>query len=108
LKADPSTLMLAIERQVHDFEMPGTGIPDYNRHAKAIAKAGIYDVRIHHEQILMPVVMRDWGVTDLVGLSDEAERARDDLIRRIDRIGKAGRRMAERMAERPERDPAGV
>ena len=101
LKADPSTLMLAIERQVHDFEMPGTGIPDYNRHAKAIAKAGIYDVRIHHEQILLPVVLRDWGVTDLVGLSDEAERARDDLVRRIDRIGKAGRRMAERMAERP-------
>jgi len=45
-------------------------------------------------------VLRDWGVAGLTGLNEEAERARDALLRRIDRIGKAGRRMAERAAER--------
>lgn len=100
LHVDPSTTVIAIEKQVRDFQMPGTGIPGFTKHAQAIAKAGIYDVRIHHEQILVPVVLRDWGVGELTGLTDEAERARDALVSRVDRIGKAGRRMAERAAER--------
>ncbi|MBN2622522.1 MAG: acyl-ACP desaturase, partial [Acidimicrobiales bacterium] len=89
----------AIERQVREFEMPGTGIVDFDAHARAIARAGIYDFEIHHAQILVPVVLRHWGVENLTGLSDEAERARDSLLKRIDRIGKAGKRMARRRAE---------
>ncbi len=102
LQVDPSAMMLAIERQVREFEMPGTGIPDFAHHARAIANAEIYDLRIHHEQILVPVVLRDWRVTEVSGLSDEAERARDALLRRIDRIGQAGRRLAERRSRAQE------
>jgi acyl-[acyl-carrier-protein] desaturase len=79
--------------------MPGTGIVDFDTHARAIAKAGIYDFGIHHGQILVPVVLRHWGVEDVTGLSDEAERARDALITRIDRIGRAGRRQARKRLE---------
>ena len=93
---DPSTLVLAIERQVRDFEMPGTGIPGFSEHARAIARAGIYDMKIHHEQILVPVVLRDWRVPELEGLTPEAEQAREALVDRIDRIGRAGRRLADR------------
>src|SRR3954471_7890743 len=50
LEVDPSTTVMAIERQVRDFEMPGTGIVDFKGHASAIAKAGIYDLQSHHEQ----------------------------------------------------------
>jgi acyl-[acyl-carrier-protein] desaturase len=96
---------LAIERQVRDFEMPGTGIIDFSDHATAIAKAGIYDLRLHHEQILVPVVLRQWSVEELTGLTPEAEEARTTLVRRIDRIGKAGRRLAERWAEQANREP---
>ncbi len=100
IEADPSAMVCAIERQVRTFEMPGTGIVDFEVHAKAIAKAGIYDFGIHHDQILAPVVLRHWKVESLEGLSAEAEQARHDLVKRIDRIGKAGRRMSERRAER--------
>jgi len=100
IKVNPSLLVLAIEKQVREFEMPGTGIPNFGEHAKAIAKARIYDLQIHHEQILVPVVLRDWAVESLEGLTPEAEKARDALVTRIDRIGRAGRRMAERWAER--------
>ena len=93
-EVDPSTTVLAAERQVRTFEMPGTGIPNFVDHAKAVAAAGIYDFRIHHEQILVPVVLRHWGIEELTGLTDEAERARDALVTRIDRIGRAGRRQA--------------
>ena len=48
----------------------------------------------------MPVVLRDWAVESLEGLTPEAEEAREALVTRIDRIGRAGRRMAERWAER--------
>ena len=43
LERDPSTMVCAIERQVRTFEMPGTGIVDFGQHARAIARAGIYD-----------------------------------------------------------------
>ena len=96
LEVDPSATVIAIEAEVRDFAMPGVGITDFSAHAAAIAKAGIYDLSIHHDQILVPVVLRHWKVEDVVGLSDEAERARDRLLDRIRRIGKAAARMRER------------
>ena len=103
LAVDPSGMVIAIERQVREFEMPGTGIVDFETHARAIAKAGIYDFQIHHDQILVPVVLRHWDVENVSGLNDEAERARDALLTRIDRIGKAGRRLLRRRAEAEQR-----
>ena len=99
LEVDPSGMVCAIERQVRTFEMPGTGILDYEVHAKAIAKAAIYDFGVHHDQILVPVVLRHWGVEGLTGLDAEAEQARASLLKRIERIGKAGRRFASRRDE---------
>jgi acyl-[acyl-carrier-protein] desaturase len=102
LEADPSGTVIAIERQVRDFEMPGTGIIGFDAHAAAIARTGIYDLRLHHEQILVPVVLKHWAVEQLEGLTPEAEIARDAVVKRIDRIGKAGRRLAARWAEQGE------
>jgi acyl-[acyl-carrier-protein] desaturase len=99
LEVDPSGMVLAIERQVRCFEMPGTGIVDFETHARAIARAGIYNFLVHYNQILVPVVLRHWGVEQLTGLSDEAERARDALVTRVERIGRAGRRQAARSDE---------
>jgi acyl-[acyl-carrier-protein] desaturase len=96
IEVDPSAMVLSMHRQVRDFAMPGTGIVDFASHAKAIARAGIYDFQVHHDQILVPVVLRHWDVENITGLSDEAERARDTMLKHIDRVGKAGRRMAER------------
>jgi acyl-[acyl-carrier-protein] desaturase len=94
LEADPSNMMIGIERAVRNFAMPGTGIENFDALAKEIAKAGIYDFKIHHEQILVPVVLRHWKVAEVTGLSPEAEKARDSLIKRIDKIGKVANRLA--------------
>ena len=51
---DPSGMVLAAEHEVRTFAMPGTGIPDFDRHAAAMSRAGIYDLAIHHGQILVP------------------------------------------------------
>jgi acyl-[acyl-carrier-protein] desaturase len=100
LELDPSGTMCAIERQVRAFEMPGAeGIPDFSRHAAAIAKAGIYDFEIHHDQVLVPAVLRQWGVESLEGLDAEGEQARARLVRHLQRVRKAAHRVAERRAE---------
>jgi acyl-[acyl-carrier-protein] desaturase len=99
LEIDPSGAVMAIERQVRTFEMPGTGILDFEVHAKAIANAGIYDFAVHHDQILVPVVLRHWNIEALEGLTPEAEQARAALVKRIGRIGKAGKRFAARREE---------
>jgi acyl-[acyl-carrier-protein] desaturase len=102
LEADPSAIVLAIDAQVRAFAMPGTGIPDFGAHAKAIANAGIYDFASHSEQILEPVVRRHWGLESLEGLSPQAEEARARVVRHMDKVSRVGRRQAARRAERSE------
>jgi acyl-[acyl-carrier-protein] desaturase len=99
LAIDPSLVVPAIERQVRDFEMPGTGIPGFKVHAEAIAREGLYNLQQHHDQILEPVVLTTWGLESLDGLSPEAEQARDRLLERISKIARVARRLADRAAQ---------
>ncbi len=96
LEVDPSAVVLAIDRQVRDFAMPGTGIPDFGAHARAIATAGIYDYANHYERILCPVVLGHWRLESVEGLSPEAEEARARVLRYMGRVAKAARRVSER------------
>ena len=99
IEVDPSTVMLALERQVRDFEMPGVGIPDFATHASAIARAEIYDFQIHHDKILQPVVIDHWQADKIEGLTAEAEQARERMLKQIDRVGRIGQRLRARKAE---------
>ena len=96
LEVDPSGTVCAIERQVRTFEMPGAGIPDFSAHASAIAAAGIYDLVLHHDQVLVPVVLRHWGIETIEGLNPEAEAARERIVGHIARIDRVGKRLASR------------
>jgi acyl-[acyl-carrier-protein] desaturase len=93
LELDPSTTLVAIERQVRSFEMPGTGIQGFQRHAMAIARAHIYDLDIFHDKVLVPVVLKQWAIQSLEGLTAEAEKARDRLLKRLQQIRKAADRL---------------
>lgn len=106
LEMDPSGVVLAMERQVREFEMPGTGIIGFAGHARAISRAGIYDYSVHHERILTPV-LRHWRVELLEGLSADAEVAREALLAHVERVGRVGRHLAERRAEAGEASPEG-
>jgi acyl-[acyl-carrier-protein] desaturase len=96
IELDPDGMMYAIERQVMSFTMPGIGIPGFAEHAKRIAQAGIYDLSVHHEQILVPVVLRAWDVEHVTGLSAEGERARDRMMARMAKSERVARRVAQR------------
>jgi acyl-[acyl-carrier-protein] desaturase len=100
LEVDPDSTVAAIERQVGTFAMPGTGIPGFRRHAAAIAQAGIYDLASHHDDVLVPVVLRHWRLEHLTGLSPDADAARERTLAHIARTGAAARRAAARRTER--------
>ncbi|HVA43381.1 MAG TPA: acyl-ACP desaturase [Acidimicrobiales bacterium] len=100
LELDPSGTVKAIERQVLGFDMPGTGIPNFTRHARAIARAGIYDMVIHYETILVPLIRRQWRLSELEGLDAEASAAVERLERYMARLAKVTERMKDRAASR--------
>jgi acyl-[acyl-carrier-protein] desaturase len=96
IQAAPNMMMIAMEKQVRSFAMPGTGIPDFPRHAAAIARAGIYDLQIHHEQILAPVVLRQWDAANIGGLSGDGAAAQEKLMKRMATSERVAKRYAER------------
>lgn len=98
LEKHPSVMVPAIERQVRTFEMPGAGMPEFKAHAKRIADAGIYDVPIHHSQILEPVVLREWRITAIERLDGAAEAARERLVEAIGKLGRIAERISQRRA----------
>ncbi|MDP9240908.1 MAG: acyl-ACP desaturase, partial [Actinomycetota bacterium] len=59
LELAPNETMRAIADEVIGFEMPGSIIPGFNRKSVQIAKAGIYDLRIHHDDVVQPLI-RQW------------------------------------------------
>ncbi len=100
IELDPSEMVIAIEDAVRNFAMPGTGILGFDQHSAAIARAGIYDATILHEQVLMPVIVNHWRVDHLEGLTAAAEQARDALMKRIERLGQLAKNLAARAARR--------
>src|SRR3954467_9688593 len=78
LQISPDETVQAIAKEAMGFEMPGTGIRDFSRRAVQIAKAGIYDLRIHHDEVLRPL-LRAWKFFELEGLNAAAEQARQQL-----------------------------
>lgn len=98
VEADPNTMMIAMEKQVRSFAMPGTGIPDFDRHAALIAQAGIYDLQIHHEQILAPVVLRQWDAANISGLSGDGAQAQEKLMKRMAQSERVAKRYADKRA----------
>lgn len=96
----PSDMILAMRRQIFAFAMPGLELHSMLERAMRIATAGIYDLRIHHDQVLTPVLLKHWRLTELTGLTDEAEQARDEILGHLKKIDGAATRVEEQRAER--------
>ena len=78
LEIAPGQTLRAIADEVAGFVMPGSVVPGFARKAVQIAQAGIYDLRIHHDDVIMPL-LRHWRVFEAAGLDAEGEQAQQDL-----------------------------
>ncbi len=78
----PDQTMTAVTASVRDFAMPGHSIEGFGRKAIEIAVAGIYDLRQHRDEVVMPV-LRKWRVFDRDDFGPDGETARDELAQLI-------------------------
>jgi len=87
LDEDPSLLMEPIYRVMAKFQMPGIGIPGFLRRAVEIAKSGVYNLRIHQDRVIVPLI-RDWKIESITGLTAEAEEYRDKILALPDKLAR--------------------
>jgi acyl-[acyl-carrier-protein] desaturase len=74
----PDDAMLAVRDEVVHFTMPGAGMTNWTRNSVIMAKAGIYDLRLHHDEVIMPV-LRFWKAFERTDLGPAGEQAREEL-----------------------------
>jgi len=98
LEIAPSQTLQAITDEVTGFVMPGSVIPGFARKAVQIAQAGIYDLRIHHDDVIMPLV-HYWRIFEIEGLDAEGEQARQDLAAALEALDARATRYVQRRAE---------
>ncbi|MFI6902008.1 acyl-ACP desaturase [Nonomuraea sp. NPDC050394] len=96
---DPNQTMRAVTDVVTTFQMPGSGIQGFARKAMIIANEGIYDLRLHLDDVLMPV-LRQWAVFDQTGLDAEGEKAREELAGFLEKTEVTAARFVARREER--------
>jgi len=106
LEIAPSQTLRAITDEVTGFVMPGSVVPGFARKAMQIAQAGIYDLRIHHDDVIMPLV-RHWRIFEIEGLDAEGERARQDLAAALKGLEARATRFVQRRAEAQARRSTG-
>ncbi|MBQ1068686.1 acyl-ACP desaturase [Micromonospora chalcea] len=98
----PSQAMRAVADVLANFQMPGVGIDGFARKSVAIALAGIYDLRQHRDEVVMPV-LRQWNLFDVTGLNADGETARDQIAAHLDMLETQASRFEEKRAARAAR-----
>jgi len=108
----PNQAMKALHKVLRNFKMPGYTIPDFRRRAVVIASGGVYDPRIHLEDIVAPV-LKKWRIFERDDFTGEAARMRDDLgvlveelQETVDKFEVAMQRRLERQAQVAEKKAA--
>jgi acyl-[acyl-carrier-protein] desaturase len=91
----PDQAVQAVWDVVRGFEMPGSGIPGFSRRSLQIALAGIYDLRIHRDEVVGPV-LKFWRLFELEGLTGQGEQARENLAAFLDELDRKAVRFEQK------------
>jgi acyl-[acyl-carrier-protein] desaturase len=91
----PDQTMVAVLDVVKNFQMPGATVENYTRKSVKIALAGIYNLRIHRDEVLVPV-LRNVKLFERDGFGPTGERAREELACVLDQLDSAACRFEEK------------
>jgi acyl-[acyl-carrier-protein] desaturase len=91
----PDATMRAVCQVIKSFQMPGHTIENFGRKSAQIAMAGIYDLRIHHDEVVAPI-LRQLRVFERTGLSGDGEAAREELAAFLAELDRNASRFTER------------
>ena len=67
----PNQAMKSLHKVLRNFQMPGFQVPEFRRKAVMIAVGGVYDPRIHLDEVVMPV-LKKWRIFEREDFSGEA------------------------------------
>jgi acyl-[acyl-carrier-protein] desaturase len=95
----PDATMRAVSDVVMSFQMPGHSIENFIRKSAQIAMAGIYDLRIHHDEVLSPI-LRHLRIFDRDDLTAAGDQARTELAAFLTTLDRSASRFTERRAAR--------
>ncbi|NNF69824.1 MAG: acyl-ACP desaturase [Acidimicrobiia bacterium] len=79
LKENPSAVLASMYRVLANFQMPGTGIPGFLRRAVDMAKSGVYNLRLHNDRVVSPL-LRDWDIGSLTDLTGDAAAMQEKIM----------------------------
>jgi acyl-[acyl-carrier-protein] desaturase len=95
----PDQTMTALASEVTSFKMPGAGVPGFLRRSVQMAAAGIYDVRLHRDDVLSPL-LRHWQALTLAVSTDAAKQAQARLVQHLELLEQMAQRFENRRAGR--------
>jgi acyl-[acyl-carrier-protein] desaturase len=101
----PDAAMHSICRILVNFQMPGFSIPNFRRNAVKIAVGGIYDLRQHLDDVVLPV-LRKWRIFERDDFGETGLRRRDELAAFIERMESEAAKFEESKARYLERNAA--
>jgi acyl-[acyl-carrier-protein] desaturase len=81
----PNQAMTSLHRVLRNFKMPGYTVPEFRRKAVVIAVGGVYDPRIHLDDVVMPV-LKKWRIFEREDFTGEAAALRDDLGKLVEEL----------------------
>lgn len=99
----PNQAMKSLHRVLKNFKMPGYTVPDFRRKAVIIAMGGVYDPRIHLDDVVMPV-LKKWRIFEREDFTGEAAEMRDDLALLIKELEETCDKFEEAKMRKLERD----
>jgi acyl-[acyl-carrier-protein] desaturase len=101
----PDQAMHSICRILKNFQMPGFSIPNFRRNAVKIAVGGIYDLRQHLDDVVLPV-LRYWRIFERDDFTGAGAQNRDDLAAFIADMEVEAAKFEQSKARYLERDAA--
>jgi acyl-[acyl-carrier-protein] desaturase len=101
----PDQAVRAVVDVVKNFQMPGSHVENFARKSVKIAVAGIYNLRIHRDEVLAPV-LRSCKVFERTDLGPAGEQAREELAGIMAALDEAASRFEERCAAMQARQAA--
>jgi acyl-[acyl-carrier protein] desaturase len=103
LEIAPNQAMKSLHRVLRNFKMPGYTVPEFRRKAVIIAVGGVYDPRIHLDDVVMPV-LKKWRIFEREDFTGEAASMRDDLALLVEELEDACDKFEESKRRRLERE----
>jgi acyl-[acyl-carrier-protein] desaturase len=82
----PNQAMKSLHMVLRHFRMPGFSVPEFRRKAVTIAVGGVYDIGIHLNEVVLPV-LKKWRIFEREDFTGEAGWMRDDLAKLMEELG---------------------